>query len=259
MTTLTVIIATKNEVDNIKECIESVRFADEVIVLDSGSTDGTVELAKTLGAHVIETDWPGYGPQQNRGIDAATCDWVFSLDADERITQALAQEIRAVINQPLFYGFDVPRRSLFISRFLRHSGWWPDRTRRLVRRGKGQFTSHAIHANLRVDGNVGHLTQPIVHYSYRHLDSVIEKMNRYSSGSAGDMYACGKRATLLTATLHGVWTFLRTYILKLGVLDGAEGFIVSVANAEGSYYKHLKLRELLLRKTKQLVSIENQA
>ena len=129
----------------------------------------------------------------------------------------------------------------------------------MVRRGKGQFTSHAIHANLRVDGNVGHLTQPIVHYSYRHLDSVIEKMNRYSSGSAGDMYACGKRATLLTATLHGVWTFLRTYILKLGVLDGAEGFIVSVANAEGSYYKHLKLRELLLRKTKQLVSIENQA
>ena len=247
--------STKNEIENIKECLESVTFADEVIVLDSGSRDGTVELAKKLGAHVIETDWPGYGPQQNRGIDAAACDWVFSLDADERITQALAQEIRAVIHQPLFDGFDLPRRSWFIARFLRYSGWWPDRTRRLVRRGKGRFTNHTIHANLRVEGNVGHLTQPIVHYSYRDLDSVIDKMNRYSSGSAQDMYVGGKRTTLLTAALHGMWAFLRTYILKLGVLDGAEGFIVSVANAEGSYYKHLKLRELLSRKTKRLVPV----
>lgn len=248
MTTLTVIIVTKDEVVNIKDCLESAGFADEVLVLDSGSQDGTIELAKTLGARVIETDWPGYGPQQNRGIDAATCDWVFSLDADERITPPLAQEIRVAIDKPMFDGFDVPRQSWFITRFLRHSGWWPDRTRRLVRRGKGRFTNHAIHAHLRVDGSVGHLTQPIVHYSYRTLDSVIEKMNRYSSGSAGDMYARGKRATLLTAALHGMWAFFRTYILKLGILDGAEGFIVSVANAEGSYYKHLKLRELLLGK-----------
>lgn len=252
MTTLTVIIASKDEVVNIKECLQSVAFADEVIVLDSGSKDGTLEIAKTLGARVIETDWPGYGPQQNRGIDAATSDWIFSLDADERITQDLAQEIRAVIGQPLFDGYDVPRRSWFITQFLRHSGWSPDRTRRLVRRGKGRFTNHVIHANLRVDGKVGHLTRPIVHYSYRDLDSVIEKMNRYSSGSAEDMYTRGKRATLLTATLHGMWAFLRTYVLKLGVLDGAEGFMVSVANAEGSYYKHLKLRELLSRKTKEL-------
>lgn len=258
MTTLTVIIATKDEVVNIGDCLSSVSFSDEIIVLDSGSTDGTVEIAKAVGARVIETDWPGYGPQQNRGIEAATCDWTFSLDADERITPALAQEIRAVIGQSQFDGFDVPRQSWFIARFLRHSGWWPDRTRRLVRRGNGRFTDQTVHANLRVDGNVGHLTHPIVHYSYRDLDSVIEKMNRYSSGSARDMYARGKRTTLLAAALHGIWAFLRTYVLKLGALDGAEGFMVSVANGQTSYYKHLKLRELLLNKPAQLVPVGKQ-
>jgi glycosyltransferase involved in cell wall biosynthesis len=242
--TLTVVIAARNEITNIGECVASARFADEVLVLDSGSGDGTVEAARAAGARVVETDWPGYGPQQNRGIDLASGNWIFSLDADERISPELALEIRAAIAAAACDGYDVPRRSLFVSRFMRHSGWWPDRTRRLLRRGQGRFTEHLIHANLRIEGRVGHLQQPLIHYSYRDLDSVLEKMNRYSAGSAHDLYQRGRRASLGSAILHGLWAFIRTYVIKLGILDGAEGFMVAVVNAETSYYKHLKLREL---------------
>ncbi len=244
MPTLTVIIVARNERLNIRDCVRSASFADEVIVLDSGSTDSTAELAHEAGARVVVTDWPGYGPQQNRGIDLARGDWVFSLDADERIDSELAAAIRAAIASEQHSGYDVPRRSLFITRFLRHSGWWPDRTRRLVRRGKGRFSTHEIHANLEIDGSVGHLQPPLIHYSYRDLTSVLDKMNRYSSGSARDLAASGKRGSLTSAIAHGLWAFIRTYIFRLGVLDGAEGFMVAVVNAETSYYKHLKLAEL---------------
>jgi glycosyltransferase involved in cell wall biosynthesis len=245
--TLTVCIAAKNEAANIADCVASARFADEVLVLDSGSTDGTADIARAAGATVAITDWPGYGPQQNRGIDMARGDWVFSLDADERISAELAAEIRATLAAPDCDGYDVPRRSLFVTRFMRHSGWWPDRTRRLVRRGKGRFTTHEIHANLKVDGSVGHLRAPIIHYSYRDLASVLEKMNRYSSGSARDLHAQGRHGSLGSAIAHGLWAFVRTYVFKLGVLDGAEGFMVAVVNAETSYYKHLKLAEIRRR------------
>lgn len=242
--TLTVCIVARNEAANIAECVRSAGFADEVLVLDSGSNDRTAEIARDAGARVEITDWPGYGPQQNRGIDMARGDWVFSLDADERITAELAEEIRAALARAEYDGYDVPRRSLFLTRFMRHSGWWPDRTRRLVRRDRGRFTTHEIHANLQVDGRVGNLTAPIVHYSYRDLSSVLEKMNRYSSGSARDLHRQGRSGSLGSAIAHGFWAFVRTYVLKLGVLDGAEGFMVAVVNAETSYYKHLKLAEI---------------
>lgn len=241
MSRLTVVVVAKNEARNIVDCIASAAFADEVLVLDSGSTDDTVQLAAQAGARVVETDWPGYGAQQNRGIDMAGGDWIYSLDADERITPALGEEIRGAITSGAFDGYDVPRRSLFVSRFMRHSGWWPDRTRRLVRKGCGRFTEHLVHANLRIDGPVGRLTHPMIHYSYRDLESVIEKINRYSSGSARDMQARGRRGSPGRAVLHGVWAFLRTYVLRLGFLEGAEGLMVAVANGEQSYYKHLKL------------------
>jgi len=210
-------------------------------VLDSGSTDDTVSIAIEAGAKVIKTDWPGYGPQQNRAIEASTCDWIYSLDADERITPNLAKEIQMVIHQEEFFIFDVPRSSLFVTKFIRYSGWWPDRTRRLFKRGCAQFTNHEIHANLSSKFSVGHLKEHMIHFSYRRLDDVLEKMNRYSSGSARDLEARGKNASLISAIGHGLWAFIRTYFIKRGFLDGAEGFILAVVNAETSYYKHLKL------------------
>jgi glycosyltransferase involved in cell wall biosynthesis len=243
-TKLSIVIVTKNEELNIVDCINSASFADEVLVLDSGSTDLTVRLATSVGAKVIETDWPGYGPQQNRGIEASTGDWIYSLDADERITPALANEIRAAIDKEKTFVFDVPRSSLFVTKFMRHSGWWPDRTRRLFKRGYAKFTEHEIHANLSSIYPVGHLGEHMIHYSYRNLHDVLEKMNRYSSGSARDLSARGKHSSLVGAVSHGVWSFFRTYFIKLGFLDGSEGFILAVLNAESSYYKHLKLSYL---------------
>ena len=238
---LSIIIIAVNEAHNIAACVRSCSFADEILVVDSGSTDNTVELAIAAGATVLETNWPGYGPQQNRGIDKSTGNWIFSLDADERITPELANDIRAAIKTTKFNVYDVPRSSLYVSRFMKHSGWTPDRTRRLCKRGAARFTEHEIHANLHTTYPVGQLSFPIIHYSYLDFHSVIEKMNRYSSGGARDMYSAGKRGSLTKAITHGLWAFLRTYFLRLGFLDGREGFMLAISNTEVTYYRYIKL------------------
>ncbi len=241
MKRLSVIIVAKNEANNIADCVRSALFADEVIVLDSGSTDRTAELAEAAGAKVVTTDWPGYGPQNNRGIDMATGDWFFSLDADERITPALAAEIRAAIEQADVNGFRVPRISMYCGRFMHHGGWRPDYTWRLARRGQGRFTEHYLHAHLEVGGRTGTLRESIVHYSFRDMESVLEKTNRYSSAGARDLLARGRKGSLSRAISHGLWAFIRTYFLRLGFLDGRWGFMLAVSNAEGTYYRYIKM------------------
>ena len=241
MTRLSIIIVARDEAANITDCVASARFADEVIVLDSGSTDGTDRLAREAGARVVVTDWPGYGPQNNRGIEMATGDWFFSLDADERITPALAAEIRQGMERGDVNGFRVPRSSMFCGRFMKHGGWRPDYTWRLARRGKARFTEHYLHAHLQVQGPTAALGESIIHYSYRNMDAVLEKLNRYSSASARDMTAQKRTGSFGRAVSHGLWAFVRTYFLRLGFLDGRWGFMLAVANAEGTYYRYLKL------------------
>ena len=241
MPRLSIIIVAKNEALNIVDGVRSASFADEVIVLDSGSTDGTADLARQAGAKVMVTDWPGYGPQNNRGIDAATGDWFFSLDADERITPALAQEIRAAIASDQADAYRVPRISMFCGRFMHHGGWRPDYTWRLARAGHGRFTDHFLHAHMQTQGRRGTLTQSIVHYSYRTMESVLEKMDRYSTAGARDMATQGRSASLGQALAHGLWAFVRTYVLRLGFLDGRWGLMLALFNAETTYYKYVKL------------------
>jgi glycosyltransferase involved in cell wall biosynthesis len=241
---ISVIIVTKNEAHSIHDCLCSVSWANEIIVVDSGSQDKTVEIAKKLGAKVIETDWPGYGPQQNRAIDSCCGEWIFSIDADERVTPELKDEILQVIMQEKYMVYDIPRKSFFVTKFMNHSGWWPDRTRRLFKRNFARFTTHEIHANLSTQSKVGHLKSHMIHFSYKNYDEVLEKINRYSGGSARDMHANKKKGSLPKALLHGFWAFVRTYFLKLGFLDGQAGVILAIANAESSYYKYLKLMML---------------
>jgi glycosyltransferase involved in cell wall biosynthesis len=239
---LSIIIVAKNEAANIAECVRCARFADEVIVLDSGSTDGTPDLARAEGAQVrVTADWPGYGPQINRGIDIAQGEWIFSLDADERISPELAAEIERALARTDVNGFRVPRTSMYCGRFIRHSGWSPDYTWRMVRRGKGRFTEHFLHAHLQVEGPTGTLAHPIIHYSFRTLEDVLEKVNRYSSANVRDMMAKGRKGSLGRAIGHGLWAFVRSYVVQLGFLDGRWGFMVAVSNAEGTYYRYLKL------------------
>jgi len=238
---LTVVIVAKNEARNITECVASVSFADEVVVLDSGSTDQTAALARAAGARVVQTDWPGYGPQVARGFTLATSAWVLSLDADERISPALQAEIVAAIRSDAFDGYRIPRLSEFCGRFIHHSGWRPDRTLRLGRRVRSGFTDHFLHAHMTVDGRVGDLAHSLVHFSYPDMHDVLEKLDRYSSGHARDMLAGGASASVGKAVVHGAFAFIRTYLLRLGFLDGQHGLMLAIYNAEYTYYKYIKL------------------
>lgn len=240
-TTLSVIIVTKNESQNIAACIGSVSFASEILVLDSGSTDDTVDLAKAAGATVHSTDWPGYGLQQSRGIRLATGDWVLSLDADERVSTELANELMGAISHPRADGYRLPRSSSFCGQFIRAGGWVPDYTLRLVRRDAAGFTDHFLHAHMTVKGKHANLVNPIIHYSYRNIDDVLDKLNRYSRGSAVDLLNQGVTSGLSKAMLKGFWAFIRSYFLRRGFLDGQAGLILAIFNAETTYYKYLRL------------------
>jgi glycosyltransferase involved in cell wall biosynthesis len=240
---LSVIIITRNGEATIRRCLESVSWADEIVVVDSGSTDRTPQICRELGVIVHATpDWPGHGPQKNRALDRASGDWVFSLDHDEWATPELREEIGRVLAAPGDkVAFVMPRRSSFCGRFMRHSGWWPDHVTRLWQRGAARFSEDHMHDRVIVQGPIGRLRQPVMHESIVDLDQMIAKMNSYSSASAVMLSRQGRRASLATALLHGWWAFTRTYLLRLGFLDGREGFMLAVANAEGSYYRYLKL------------------
>jgi glycosyltransferase involved in cell wall biosynthesis len=241
---ISVTLITLNEADNVGDCLESVKLADEIIVLDSGSTDGTPDICRKFTDRVYVTDWPGYGPQKTRALGYATCDWVLSIDADERVTDELRREIEQAVGAAGHDAYSVPRSSSYCGRFLHHGGWWPDRVIRLFRRDKAQFSNSIVHETVLVDGSVGQLSSPLLHYTYRTLDDVVSMINRYSSASAEAMYRAGKRGGLGKAIGHGVWVFLRTYVFRLGMLDGREGFMLAVSNAELAYYKYLKLAGL---------------
>jgi glycosyltransferase involved in cell wall biosynthesis len=239
---LSVILIAKDEEKNIRACLESVTWADEIVLVDSGSTDATVEIAKTYASKVVVRDWPGYGPQKNRALDLARGEWVLSLDADERVTQELHAEIvNLLASNPREAAFAMPRRSSYCGRFMRHGGWWPDYVVRLFRRDLGRFSDDVLHERVIVDGAVGRLKSPLIHYSYADLEEVLDKVNSYSTTGARMLQERGRRASLLSAVGHGAWTFVRTYVLRLGFLDGREGFMLAVSNAEVSYYRYLKL------------------
>ncbi len=247
---LSAIIITKNAGHTLRRCLESVAWADETIVVDSNSSDDTADLCRELGVALHQTsDWPGFGPQKNRALDLATGEWVISIDADEWVTPELRAEIERLTADPgNKMAFSLPRRSSFCGRYMRHSGWWPDYVIRLFRRSAARFSDDNTHERLMVKGATGKLKQPLMHQAIDDLDQMISKMNAYSTNTARMFHERGRRASLITAMLHGWWTFMRTYFLRLGFLDGREGFMLAVANAEGSYYRYLKLM-LLSKKT----------
>jgi len=240
---VSVVVITKNEANAIERCLRSVDWADEVVVLDSGSTDRTVEISRELGARVsVTADWPGFGPQKNRALEQATGDWVLSLDADEWVTPDLRDEILNVISRPDgAIAFRVPRLSSFCGRYMRHSGWWPDYVTRLFQRGAARFSGDVVHERVIVEGNIGTLREPIMHETFVDLDELLQKMNNYSSLAAKEMHHGGRKAGLAGAVLRGLWAFMRTYFFRGGFLDGREGFMLAVATAEGTYYRYAKL------------------
>jgi glycosyltransferase involved in cell wall biosynthesis len=240
---LSVIVITRDSADIIARCLESVAWADEIVVVDSGSRDRTVEICRSRGAKVhAAPDWPGFGPQKNRALDLATGSWVLSLDSDEWITPELRSEIERAMAAPGdASAFAIPRRSSFCGRFMRHSGWWPDYVVRLFRRGSARFSDDLVHERVIVNGATGRLTAPIQHEAGRDLHQMVDKINHYSTAGAAMRHREGRRSSLTAAVWHGVWAFVRTYFFRLGFLDGREGFLLAVINAENSYYRHAKL------------------
>jgi glycosyltransferase involved in cell wall biosynthesis len=242
MSVLSVIIITQNEAINIATCLQSVQFADEIIILDSGSTDETVTIARTYTDKVYRVDWPGYGTQKNRALQKATGDWVLSIDADEVVTPELGQEIKKILTHPhTFDGYFIRRKSKYCHQMIQYGDWKNDKYLRLFKRGKAQFKEVPVHEELIINGNTSELNSCLIHNSLRNLEEVLLKMNAYSSLSAGHKYHQGNKSGLLTAVVRGTWTFVRGYILKLGFLDGKKGFMLAVSNAEGCYYRYLKL------------------
>lgn len=244
MIKLSVIIITHNEAHNITDCLDSIRFANEIIVVDAGSTDGTQEICRQKGAHVVETaDWPGFGAQKNRALKLAQGDWVLSIDADERVMPELAAEIQTVIQTDQYQAYSLPRLSNYCGRWIKHSGWYPDPVLRLFQRECGRFSDDQVHERVILTpvSTMHALSHHLLHYPYPNLEKVLNKINHYSSAGAEMRYKKNQKSSLKKAIFHGLWAFIRTYIIKRGFLDGREGFILAVSSAEASYYRYLKL------------------
>ena len=240
MPRLSAIIITKDEATNIADCLRSLAFCDERIVVDAGSSDGTLLIARENGARVAAHGWRGFGPQKNCALSLAQGDWVLSIDADERVTPELAAAIKAAVEAGTADGYEIPRRSSFCGRMMRHSGWFPDRVLRLFRRDRGRFSDDLVHERVICEGKVARLNAPLLHYPVIRLEDAIRRMDNYSTLGAERIAASGKGVSFFTGIAHGMFAFLRIYVLRLGFLDGSAGFLLAVANAEGTYYRYMK-------------------
>ncbi len=247
MPTLSVILITRNEEANLDDCLASLEgIAQQIVVVDTNSSDRTLEIAKRYGAAISQPpDWPGFGPQKNRALDLANGQWVLSLDADERLTPALKSEILTAIQHSADVDcFAISRLSWYCGRFIRHSGWSPDYVDRLFKRGTARFSNDLVHERLIPHGQVAKLENPMLHFSFMNYSQVLQKLDRYSTASAEQAFAQGKTSSPLKAVLHGAWSFFRTYILRAGFLDGPQGFALAVSNGQGTYYRYIKLWQL---------------
>ncbi len=238
--TISAIIIAKDESENIVQCIGDFEFCDEIIIVVSASSDPTVEIARDLGAKVyVEADWQGFGVQKQRALDRATCDWVLSIDADERVPDKLREEIEAAVGQDRYSGYRINRLSWFLGKPMRHGGWYPDPILRLARRDRARFLDVVVHERLLVDGEIGRLDTDMLHYSYATIDDVLTKLRRYALASAEVRRGDGVSGGLLAAVGRAAFSFLKAYILQAGLLDGRRGFVAAVFRSQETFWRYL--------------------
>jgi glycosyltransferase involved in cell wall biosynthesis len=237
---LSAIIITRNEAANIGECLDSLAFCDERIVVDCGSSDGTVLIAREKRARVAFHDWKGFGAQKNYALSLAHGEWVLSIDADERVTPELAQAIRAAIEAGDAHGYEVPRLTTFCGQVMNRAPWNRDYVCRLFRRGRARFSDDLVHERIICDGRIGRIRVPLMHHSVRKLEDALRRMDGYSTLSAQQIVASGRSVWFATGIARGAFAFFRVYVLQLGFLNGAIGFLQAVAVAEGTYYRYMK-------------------
>jgi glycosyltransferase involved in cell wall biosynthesis len=236
---LSAIIITRNEAANIAECLDSVGFCDERIVVDCGSSDGTLLIAREKRARVAFHDWKGFGAQKNYALSLAQGEWVFSIDADERVTPALARAIGAAIDGEAD-GYEILRLTTFCGQVMNRAPWNRDYVCRLFRRARGRFSDDLVHERIICDGRIGRIREPLLHHSVRRLEDALRRMDGYSTLSAQQIVSSGRSVWFVSGIARGSFAFLRAYVLQLGFLNGAIGFLHAVAVAEGTYYRYMK-------------------
>ena len=247
---ITATVITFNEEHNIAAALESLAWADEIIVVDTESTDGTVEIARRFTDRLFVRAWPGYSAQKNFAAEQASNDWIFSLDADERVSPELTTSILELEKgaAPKQAGFEMPRRTFYLGRWIKYSGWWPDRKVRLYDRRRARWRGDFVHESLEVNGRVNRLNGEILHYTVRDAAEHHLRMDRYTTLAAEELCSQGKRASLGSLLVSPVVVFLRSYLFKLGFLDGIPGLAIARFAAHYEFLKNLKLWEMRMKR-----------
>ena len=247
---ITATVITFNEEHNIAAALESLSFADEIIVVDSESTDRTLEIARRFTDRIFVRPWPGYSAQKNFAAEQARNDWVFSLDADERVSEELAREIARLksAGEPGAAGFEMPRRTFYLGRWIKHSGWYPDYKLRLYFRPNCRWLGDYVHETLEADGNVERLNGDLLHFTVRNASEHHLRMDRYTTLAARKSHSQGKRASMTSMLVLPIAAFLRSYIFKLGILDGIPGLAIARFAAHYEFLKNLKLWEMEMKR-----------
>ena len=240
---VSITIITKNEQKNIERCLKSVQWADEIVVVDSSSTDRTIDICQKFRCKIIESEWLGFGPTKRLAVDAASNDWIFSIDADEQVGEQLKVIILRTLKNPQLNGYRIKRVSYYLGKQVRYCGWQRDYQLRLFNRKFGNFNEKLVHESVNIDGAVGRIEQPIFHYTYPTIQSHIDKMDRYTDLGTDQLIGKGKSSSICMAVMRGMAKFLKMYLLHRGFLDGKIGFVLCYNSAFGVYLKYLKLWE----------------
>jgi len=252
LSSISVIIITLNEERNIEECLESVKWADEIVIVDSHSSDQTREMAAKYTDKIFDVDWQGYAAAKNFAIEQTSSEWILWIDADERVTGGLRDEIQPIVQgTAVFNGYEIPRKAYFLGRWIKHCGWYPGYVLRLFKRGAATFNHSNVHEGLLFSGNRARLKNDILHYTDRNIEHYYHKFNRYTSLAIDDLIARNKKFTLSDLLFRPLFVFFKMYILKRGFLDGIQGFLLCVFSANYVFTKYAKLWE------REKIAIEN--
>lgn len=242
---LSVTIITLNEEKNLRPCLESVAFADEIVVLDSGSEDHTLPIAREFTNKVFQEPWQGFARQKNLAQDKAQGPWILNIDADERVTPSLREEILSVIQKEYPYkGFKIPRKNFFCGQWIRHGGWYPNYQLRLYQKDAGSFAQREVHEQVEVNGKIGILKAPLEHYTYDSLSDYLKRMDRYSDLSARQYLQEGKEVSWMETLFRTKFTFFKMWVLQRGFLDGSNGLVLAVLYSYYTFVKYSKLKEI---------------
>ena len=244
MIPVSVVIVTKNEEKNIREAIESIKKASEIVIVDAFSTDKTLDICRQYTDKIYQSQWVGYAKQKQKAVELTECPWVFILDSDERFTDSLSREIEEVVKKNNIYsGYYVPRKNFFLGKWIRHGGWWPDYTLRLFLKDKAKIEDRKVHEKVVVKGKIGYLKNHLEHYTYRSISDFIKKMNIYSTLSAEELIEKGANPGKITLVVNPLFTFFKMFFLRVGFMDGIHGLILATLYSHYTFLKYSKVWE----------------